>query len=230
MHWYRIPEWWLCILGLPTLVFVGWQSWETRKAAQATRESAISVSKQSVLMEKQAAQMEAQTKELSRQNRNILHAERAWVVESIKFLDDIPRRQASGGGVMTALVTFKNIGRQPAFLKLLQTRFQSSERLPDNPEFRTSETISDGFMLAPDQELFVRVMLEEGSFDDDQVDRIQGAFGKKPLYLSLPLWVHDLREQRCARSKPLLLFLAKSHGVPSIWGQGEIRKGRTCWL
>jgi hypothetical protein len=35
-HWYTAPEWWLCIIGVPTLIFVGWQAKETRKAAEAT--------------------------------------------------------------------------------------------------------------------------------------------------------------------------------------------------
>jgi hypothetical protein len=35
--WYTSPEWWLCILGVPTLGFIGWQAWETRKAAEASK-------------------------------------------------------------------------------------------------------------------------------------------------------------------------------------------------
>ncbi|MGC1160370.1 MAG: hypothetical protein WA891_21440 [Acidobacteriaceae bacterium] len=38
-HWYTSPEWWLCILGVPTLVFIGAQAKETRKAAEAARDS-----------------------------------------------------------------------------------------------------------------------------------------------------------------------------------------------
>jgi hypothetical protein len=36
----KTPEWWLVALGFPTLIFVGWQARETRKAAQATLKSA----------------------------------------------------------------------------------------------------------------------------------------------------------------------------------------------
>lgn len=42
-RWYtplKRPEWWLVILGFPTLFFVGWQAWESRKAANASRDSA----------------------------------------------------------------------------------------------------------------------------------------------------------------------------------------------
>jgi len=39
-HWYVLPEWWLCILGFPTLIFLGWQSWATNQAAQAASRQA----------------------------------------------------------------------------------------------------------------------------------------------------------------------------------------------
>lgn len=34
-HWYESPEWMLVIVGGITAFVIGWQSWETRKAAQA---------------------------------------------------------------------------------------------------------------------------------------------------------------------------------------------------
>src|ERR1700733_8729015 len=33
--WYKQPEWWLCILGFPTLGLVAWQTWSTARAAKA---------------------------------------------------------------------------------------------------------------------------------------------------------------------------------------------------
>jgi hypothetical protein len=41
--WYKQPEWWLCIIGGLTLIFVGWQAKATAFAAQATRESAAAM-------------------------------------------------------------------------------------------------------------------------------------------------------------------------------------------
>jgi hypothetical protein len=157
------------VVGACTLLFIKAQVVEMRRQAD--------------LMKTQADHMEMQTKELRRQNRNMLAAERAWVVETIHFLDDIPHRYPSGGGLLVAGLTLKNIGKQPAFLKILQTRLHAPERLADSPEFRTTEPFPDGYMLAPDQEMRVRVMLEEGSFDDEQVDRIQGRIGTKDLFL-----------------------------------------------
>jgi hypothetical protein len=39
-HWYTSPEWWLCILGVPTLYYIGRQAKETRNAAQAALKQA----------------------------------------------------------------------------------------------------------------------------------------------------------------------------------------------
>jgi hypothetical protein len=111
--------------------------------------------------------------------------ERAWIVEEVRFVDDIPRRDPAGGsGILVAIVIFTNIGRQPAFIKALQTRFHASDKLADSPQFRTiPEVFSEGFTLPPRRKLVTRVMLEEGSFDDEQVDSIQGKFGSPPLSL-----------------------------------------------
>jgi hypothetical protein len=39
MHWYTNPEWWLCILGFPTLVIIGWQARAAKVAADAIMRS-----------------------------------------------------------------------------------------------------------------------------------------------------------------------------------------------
>jgi hypothetical protein len=40
-HWYSSPEWVLVFIGGGTAFVIGWQSWETRKAAQASSKSAV---------------------------------------------------------------------------------------------------------------------------------------------------------------------------------------------
>jgi hypothetical protein len=42
--WYAKPEWYLVILGVPTLIFIGWQAWETKVAAEAARDAARAAS------------------------------------------------------------------------------------------------------------------------------------------------------------------------------------------
>jgi hypothetical protein len=42
-HWYtplKRPEWWLVILAIPTLIFVGWQARETARSAKAAQGNA----------------------------------------------------------------------------------------------------------------------------------------------------------------------------------------------
>jgi hypothetical protein len=70
--WYVSPEWWLCILGVPTLLFIGWQAKATANAAKS---------------------VEKQTKELAIQNRNMVARERARIslhsVSKPQILDDL---------------------------------------------------------------------------------------------------------------------------------------------
>jgi hypothetical protein len=40
LHWYASPEWVLVIVGSLTFLFVGWQAYETRRAADASNKSA----------------------------------------------------------------------------------------------------------------------------------------------------------------------------------------------
>jgi hypothetical protein len=63
----RKPEWWLVILGFPTLAFVGWQAWETRNAAKATQKSAENASQQiDLYVNAERARMTMEVGELGR--------------------------------------------------------------------------------------------------------------------------------------------------------------------
>lgn len=113
-----------------------------------------------------------------KQANALIDAERAWVVESIRFLDEIPYR-SNDGGILVAQVTLRNIGKQPAFLKFIQLRFHAHDTaLARLPQYRSTEPLPDGFMMAPSSEIHLRALLEEGSFDDEQVQRIRGLKGK----------------------------------------------------
>ncbi len=128
-----------------------------------------------------AAQKSADAAEISAQA--IVNAERAWLVESIQFVGDIPARPV-GGGVITARVTIKNIGKQPALLKFVQLSFHSVEgALPQTPEYPGTQYFPDGFMVAPGEEKHLRALLQEGSFDCKAVERIRGLDNARPLKL-----------------------------------------------
>jgi hypothetical protein len=62
-HWYTVPEWWLCILGVPTLIFVGIQSY---------------------LMRVHARHFEDLARATSRDTEAMIAAERAWIVVSVE--------------------------------------------------------------------------------------------------------------------------------------------------
>lgn len=99
MHWYLNPEWWLCILGFPTLFFVGYQTVATAKAAKAA------------LLNAQA----------------VISAERAWVMAELNCYGDSFRIfEGTGtfwGGPMVETteiqsikLTCKNQGKSPAWI------------------------------------------------------------------------------------------------------------------
>jgi hypothetical protein len=99
MHWYLNPEWWLCILGFPTLIFVFLQTLATSKAAKAA------------LLDAQA----------------VITAERAWVMADLGFYGDrLQIFEGTGtfwGGpvvetteIQNIKLTCKNQGRSPAWI------------------------------------------------------------------------------------------------------------------
>jgi hypothetical protein len=136
--------------GLPELIR---QTAATKNAANAAKESAEAALKQANIM---------------------ASAERAWVVETVVFLNTIPRRGASWhGGVMTANLSLKNIGRQPAVLRFVQDRFHTAARLPKEPQYHRTGGVPDGFLLTPGEERHWRCALEEGSLEDEQIDHIE---------------------------------------------------------
>jgi hypothetical protein len=61
--WWESPEWWLCILGVPTLIALFWQAQQTKLAAVATKTAA------------DAAFKNAQA---------VINAERAWLLFTVE--------------------------------------------------------------------------------------------------------------------------------------------------
>jgi hypothetical protein len=99
--WWKRPEWWLCILGVPTLWFVGWQARETRKAAQAS-EVAVAVA--------------------LKQAEHMVNSERAWVMAELKFEQGTSLSWGSGDNAFadqttaTVILSIRNSGSTPAWV------------------------------------------------------------------------------------------------------------------
>jgi hypothetical protein len=102
MNWYSNPEVWLCILGFPTLIFVGCQTWTTAKAAKAA------------LLNAQA----------------VITAERAWVMADLSWYGEslriVEETGTFGGGptvetteIENIKLTCKNQGKSPAWIDVV---------------------------------------------------------------------------------------------------------------
>jgi hypothetical protein len=100
--WYKQPEWWLFIIGVPTLGFVSWQTWSTAWAAKAA------------LLNAEA----------------LINSERAWIIaelhgygpysEQFKIVEGKTEYRGEGVVQTTTIhhvkLTCKNQGRSPAWI------------------------------------------------------------------------------------------------------------------
>jgi hypothetical protein len=137
------------------------------KAQVSIMEAQSAVLAESVNVAKRSAQATEATVETMKL------AERSWLLESLNFPDRLPRQSESRGGVWVAVVKIKNVGARPALIRTAHTRFHTSTRLPDEPQYRNGAPIPDGQILAPGGEAFLRCLLEEGSFADDQLKELE---------------------------------------------------------
>jgi hypothetical protein len=110
-HWYTLPEWWLFILGVPTLFIFGWQAFETRRAAEATRDSVD-------LMERQAEEARGTT---AQQTRDV-QASIAEATRAATAMEGIAESMASN---VESVRTSVGISREIADMQKLATELQS---------------------------------------------------------------------------------------------------------
>jgi hypothetical protein len=114
-HWYTSAEWWLFILGVPTLGVLCWQANETRRAATAAKSAAT------------AALLNAQA---------VINAERAWLSANISPKSSLTFEEASedepGCANLQLDVVISNTGRTPA----LRVTVWSKIIVDSTPDFR----------------------------------------------------------------------------------------------
>jgi hypothetical protein len=99
----------LVLVGGATGWVIWYQAVQTRVAATAA--------------EKSAAATEANTQAFR-------ESERAWIVEEIRFPDHIPTQSEMKGGILSVDFVFKNVGKQPAFVRIVSISFLFLERAP----------------------------------------------------------------------------------------------------
>lgn len=137
-HWYHNPEWVLVIVGAITFAFIGWQSWETRRAARAAEKSA------------EAASLNATA---------LINAERAWIIARVDWRDPrtrLIRGDSSGGKVTTGAfvnVLFQNEGRTPAWITEIAIKMQVTNAGPSRqPDMGGAEVLYGPIPLVQDTE------------------------------------------------------------------------------
>jgi hypothetical protein len=165
--WYKIPEWWLCILGAPTLLIVGWQSWETRKAAKAGSESA------------KAALLNAQA---------VINAERPWILIRGQAFEvkDVSSVVATNCGRTPAKITTISLDSW----KIVP----SNTDLPLRPIYQTPTSLPTPIVLLPEGTTYVYTLSELDvrriCHTDLQWNRVQS--GEDMLYVFGVIYYEDL--------------------------------------
>jgi hypothetical protein len=125
-HWYTSPEWWLCILGVPTLFYIG-------KQARASKEAATAALKQA---------------------NHIVNSERAWVLilrekTQNPYLVPIEKPLAGGPRMSHCIVWIKNYGNSPARIAKFKFELQIGERRTAPPRTEVFEPKSLEFDKNP---------------------------------------------------------------------------------
>lgn len=88
-HWWARPEWWLVAIAGLTGCVIGWQSWETRKAAEGAKENAEVAGAQIKLMkQKERAQLRIELHDL----KLIENATKDGLNVGFKVVNDGPTR------------------------------------------------------------------------------------------------------------------------------------------
>jgi len=119
-------NWALFVAALLTLIFLAWQAWETRRAAQATQKSAVIVEEQSSILEKsvaiaeKAADAARSSAETAKENtKALINAERAWILAELGWYDEPASRvgvDELGCTAVNIRLICKNEGRSPAWI------------------------------------------------------------------------------------------------------------------
>ena len=128
--WYKSPEWLLGIVGIITFGVIGWQSFETRRTAnaasqantdakQANSDALTEIRRQAGLMERQAGLMERQIKEARESSDN--------AANTANYTLKVIRRQARHvAGQVTAMESQATSMREQNFVAVENNRAASA--------------------------------------------------------------------------------------------------------
>jgi hypothetical protein len=149
-------SWALFVAALLTLIFLAWQAWETRRAAQATQKSAVIVEGQSAILKKsvavaeEAADAAGDSAAIAKVNTEaLINAERAWILAELGWHDepaDRIREDELGCTAVYVRLTCKNEGRSPAWIDHVYGRVDIASLRSDVKEYSKQECGNFGLM------------------------------------------------------------------------------------
>jgi hypothetical protein len=124
LHWLSSPSA-LVVVGILTFIVIGWQAWETRRAANSAAQSVEFVRQQITVMERQTIATEVAANAAKENAKALINVERAWVEVYIE-LGPTPHAMlsTSGNGDIKTTVSVKfsckNFGKTPAWIGIKQ--------------------------------------------------------------------------------------------------------------
>ncbi len=145
------PEWWLVGVGIITCGFIAWQSWETKKAAQAAKKGA------------EAAFLNAKA---------VINSERAWVTVTIQ-------KDVSTSSPITKFTNvLLNEGRTPARLKTIhidQTSVSSPDQLPIPPRYTGVVAVPENMFVVGNNGFPIGIPFDPGFFMKPRREAVENA-------------------------------------------------------
>lgn len=149
-------NWALFVAALLTLIFLAWQAWETRRAAQATQKSAAilegqsTILKDSVMVAENAAEAAQDSATIAKLNTDaLINSERAWILAELGWHDEPAERIGEdelGCATVYVRLTCKNEGRSPAWIDYVYGRVDIAASHSDVKEYSKQECGNFGLM------------------------------------------------------------------------------------
>ena len=149
-------NWALFVAALLTLIFLAWQAWETRRAAQATQKSTAilegqsAILKDSVTVAKKSAEAAQDSATTAKLNTDaLINSERAWILAELGWHDEQAVRIGEdelGCTTVYVRLTCKNEGRSPAWIDHVYGRVDIASSRSDIKEYSKQECGNFGLM------------------------------------------------------------------------------------
>jgi hypothetical protein len=143
---YKPPEWVLPLVGIITVIVIGWQSWETRKAAQATQRSAGTMENQTGILKQSVAQAKIAAQAAKDNAEALVNAERSWIMTELKWTADVEGERATTTRLTETVVVgddketwldvcliCSNEGNSPAWIDRIDLWLKFASDLPEEP-------------------------------------------------------------------------------------------------